>query len=361
MFNEQVIKVALLGDISLNADLSWREPGSWKLFTDEIEEYLAQTDIVLFNLESPVIGSGKENQLKYPRLKTTEKALDNLKFSGQTVAILANNHAYDCLIDGHMNTVRALSDRGFSSLGAGISKETASKPIIFEKNGIHIGILAYVSFSTNPCIPDGANFCLNELRKENVIRDILELKKKVDFCIVYCHWGIDYFDFPTPGQIDLGRAMVDAGANIVFGSHSHVIQGWSQYRDGFIFYSLGNTCFGRKIFLLNGRKNRRSISAFLHFTLNRNCCLDKLCFMSRSVDGLTVSRVESKEREFLQYLSKPLSIELKDYWFFFKIRMCFYQFVLKPYRYFFGENRNFLKQLRGIRLWHIKRYTRTWN
>ena len=73
---------------------------------------------------------------------------------------------------------------------------------------------------------------------------IKELKKKTDFVIVYYHWGIERNYSPTQGQRDLAHATIDAGANMVVGSHPHVLEGIETYKDSPIVYSLSNFCFG---------------------------------------------------------------------------------------------------------------------
>jgi len=350
-----MVKIALLGDISFNTDLAQKKPGSWKLFTGEIENHLNQADIIIFNLESPVTGSGPENQLKWPRLKTKEMAVDNLDFSGTTVAVLANNHAYDCLVDGYKNTVKALSSRNILSLGAGLSLEDAAKPVIIKKKGIAIGVLAYNAASTNPSVPPEADFYINELEEKKVIREIRCLKQKTDVLIVYCHWGVDYFEYPTPGQRAFAMKMADAGAKIVFGAHPHVIQGWEKYRGNFIFYSSGNTCFGNDEAIENGPKNRRSLTAFFRISTGKGLYLEKLCFMIRSIDGLNVSSLNGKKQESLKPLCWPLSLDKKAYYSFFKRKVLIDSLFFKPFNFFFGPDRNFPEQIKKIRPSHFKK------
>ncbi|GAG83200.1 unnamed protein product [marine sediment metagenome] len=58
------------------------------------------------------------------------------------------------------------------------------------------------------------------------------------------HWGYEYVHYPHPGQIKLAHNLIDAGADLIFGHHPHVIQGYEEYDGKYIFYSLGNFQFG---------------------------------------------------------------------------------------------------------------------
>ena len=88
---------------------------------------------------------------------------------------------------------------------------------------------------------------LNYLSNEEQIKgDIKKAKEEgADFVVIYPHWGIEYQSYPSESQIDLGRKMVDWGADLVIGNHPHVVQPYEMYktkdgREGLIAYALGN-------------------------------------------------------------------------------------------------------------------------
>ncbi len=74
-------------------------------------------------------------------------------------------------------------------------------------------------------------------------RDVAELRKRADVVVVSMHAGIEFLARPTQQQTAFAHAAIDAGARIVVGHHPHVVQPWERYRDGVIFYSLGNLVF----------------------------------------------------------------------------------------------------------------------
>jgi poly-gamma-glutamate synthesis protein (capsule biosynthesis protein) len=76
-----------------------------------------------------------------------------------------------------------------------------------------------------------------------VQRAILELRSRVDVLIVLPHWGQQYTHRPVAAQRRVGRMLIDAGADLVVGSHPHWVQGAEMHRGGLIVHSLGNFVF----------------------------------------------------------------------------------------------------------------------
>jgi poly-gamma-glutamate capsule biosynthesis protein CapA/YwtB (metallophosphatase superfamily) len=64
-----------------------------------------------------------------------------------------------------------------------------------------------------------------------------------DIKILSFHWGNEYIHHPSLGQRNLAYKCIEAGADIIVGHHPHVIQPYEKYKEGHIFYSLGNFCF----------------------------------------------------------------------------------------------------------------------
>ena len=80
---------------------------------------------------------------------------------------------------------------------------------------------------------------------EDMTREIAALREQgAELVIVAPHWGTEGTYQPTPEQVRVGRAAIDAGADIVYGSHPHVLQPIEEYNGGVIFYSMGNFSFG---------------------------------------------------------------------------------------------------------------------
>ena len=354
MANQNTVTLMIFGDISLNGDLATREPGSWQLFPKDLRDMLPQVDYLLFNFESPLEGSGRENELKWPRLKTTSRALDKLSNLDKAIAVFANNHIYDCLEEGFRNTKRSLSALGIASLGAGLNVTDAEKPLMLERKGIKIGFLSYVDPSTHPSIPVHVGFQVNILERDRMITDIIQLREHLDHIVVYLHWGIDHFYYPSPSQVSLPRELIDFGATIIAGSHAHVVQSWEEYNGGLIFYGLGNACFGTGDGLAYRKENRLSLIPFFELGPRGDCFLRDLRAMQRSPDGLSTRLLSTEEFIKLSQLYEPIPRQLDAYIKRFKYKSLIHRWIIRPWRFFFNDQYSFITQIKRIRINHFQ-------
>lgn len=143
-------------------------------------------------------------------------------------ATMGNNHTTDFGQTGIDNTVTSLDKVDVGHVIGGEGK-------IFDVNDMKLGI--YVSPWTV-----GGHWVPKE---EDVANGVQALKDQgADFIIVCCHWGIEGSYRVNEGQISTAHAAIDAGANVVCGTHPHVLQRTEEYNSGYIFYSLGNFSFG---------------------------------------------------------------------------------------------------------------------
>jgi hypothetical protein len=138
---------------------------------------------------------------------------------------LENNHVRDFGDDGYSSTIRTLEN-------AGIVWGNSVHVGYFNAQGIRIAMLAYQTFNgVYPAL------------LEQVPKDVAQAKQDSDLVIVSFHWG-DELDYkPNENQQMLGKATIDAGADLVLGHHSHRINPIEEYEGKYIVYSLGNIAF----------------------------------------------------------------------------------------------------------------------
>ena len=137
---------------------------------------------------------------------------------------LANNHSMDYGQVGYDSTVDTLNSAGIPFV------ERDASRIFTTKNGLKIGVY-------------GAVYYL--LDAEDMVQEITAMREQGCDLVIYApHWGVEGNYRPNETQTELGRMAIDAGADIVWGSHPHLLQPVEAYNDGWIFYSLGNFCFG---------------------------------------------------------------------------------------------------------------------
>ncbi|MBI5206776.1 MAG: CapA family protein, partial [Candidatus Firestonebacteria bacterium] len=135
---------------------------------------------------------------------------------------------------------------------------------IIEKNNIKIGLLGY-----NGLFAKNTSLIVNEIKK---------IKSRSDFVIVFPHWGVEYEKTPNDDQKNTAKAFIDAGADLIIGTHPHVIQSIETYKNKFIFYSLGNFIFdqyfsestmeGLSVGILLQKKQNKIQSANYLFPIN---------------------------------------------------------------------------------------------
>ena len=158
------------------------------------------------------------------------------------VASTANNHSRDAGEYGVAFTYRWLLAHGIQPVGSAPSAAAAHRGVVIERHGVRFGFLAYTYDQQNGNWHD-IDERIDDIDIPAMRRDDFELARKVDVVIVSMHNGVEYRNRPSESQIGFARAAIDSGATLVVGHHPHVVQPFESYRQGLIFYSLGNFVF----------------------------------------------------------------------------------------------------------------------
>ncbi|TJY43528.1 CapA family protein [Cohnella pontilimi] len=240
------VKLAFVGDILPAASVAQlMKKNGYDYPYREAQSLLQAADITAGNLEAPITGRGTPAGNKQYLFRGPAEALPALKDAGFDVFTLANNHTLDYGWVGLQDTMDALNDHGLKHVGAGTDATEAYTPVYMESKGItvaYIGISrvlpepSWKAAARHPGVADG----YNPAGAEKAIRDA---KKNADLVVVLVHWGIERADQPNKDQKELGHRLIDAGADLVVGSHPHVLQGFEFYKNKWIAYSLGNFVF----------------------------------------------------------------------------------------------------------------------
>ena len=188
-----------------------------------VVQWFENDECTFLNLEGPLTDTGNPMQKKHVFRGTT--AYGNILTENAVEAVtIANNHTMDYGQAGYESTVATLQDAGIPFV------ERDGSCIFTTRNGLTVGMY-------------GAVYYL--LEEEAITAGISALKEQgCDLVIFAPHWGVEGTYRPTAQQTQLAHAAIDAGADIVWGSHPHVLQPVEQYHDGVIYYSLGNFSFG---------------------------------------------------------------------------------------------------------------------
>ena len=188
-------------------------------------DYFENDDFTMLNLEGVLVNEGTAANKQYTFRGPTDYV--NILTQNSVEAVtLANNHTRDFLEAGYLSTTTTLTDAGMPYV------EHDNTLIFTTERGLTIGIYA-VSL-------------LEGTKQEHILESIaaLDANEEIDLVVLSIHWGVENTFKPNTTQKDLGHAAIDAGADIVYGTHPHTLQPIEEYNGGIIYYSLGNFAFG---------------------------------------------------------------------------------------------------------------------
>jgi Bacterial capsule synthesis protein PGA_cap len=237
---EAVVRMAWLGDVML-ADGPGRLIRKGGNPFGPTARSLADADVRVANLECVVATAGKALDKPWT-FRAHPRVLPLLKRHVDVVS-LANNHSGDFGPKAFADMLRRLEAAGLPYFGGGRDLRQAHQPLIIERKGIRIALLAYDEMFPRvfEAGPDWPGVAWSE--DQQVAFDIRQARLKADVVIPYMHWGQEHEPQAHARQRQLARLMIDAGADAVVGTHPHVVQDVERYRGKPIFYSLGNFVF----------------------------------------------------------------------------------------------------------------------
>lgn len=251
---EQKTAVQLLfaGDILLSSHVmaAYDKEGDMNGVLDEgYRNEISSTDIFMANQEFPFSDRGSAAPDKQFTFRLPPSKVSLMNEIGVDIVTLANNHSLDYGTDALVDTCTALDGAGIKYVGAGPDMNRAKQLETIEVNGKAIGFLGasrvypdpnWVASSKKPGMVSGYDPTI-------LLEEIKKAKESCDYLVVYVHWGVERDEKPQEYQRALGKQIIDAGADLVMGSHPHVLQGIEYYNGKPICYSLGNFIFGSSI------------------------------------------------------------------------------------------------------------------
>lgn len=249
----------------------------------EITPYIQSADYALANFETTTAGEDR-GYSGYPMFNVPDAALDAIQGAGFDFLSTANNHAFDKKLYGVDRTIGQMNARGFTHTGTFAEGELTQDGIRFatqDVGGVMIGILS-ATYGLNgfeqvydaETLENRVNLIDEEMLKTQLEK---MSDQGIDLKIVFIHWGNEYQDVPASTQTELAEKLFDWGADVILGSHPHVIQKSAyQFSNGkkrYVIYSMGN-------FLSN--QNRTRLTGIVH--------------SERTEDGVMVYLIVSKNR-----------------------------------------------------------------
>jgi hypothetical protein len=214
-----------------------------------VPELLGGADLSMANFESALTdGSCPSSQSKQFVFYAPTTALTAFQHAGVTLVTEANNHGEDCGPAGLQMALQAKQQSGYPILGIGQNVSQAFAPYQTTIKGEKIAIIAatqvidsdlqtlWTATSTQPGLASAYDV-------DTLVAAVEAARKTADTVVVYLHWGTELDACPNPLQEPLAQLLVKAGADIIVGTHAHVLLGGGYLGTAFVDYGLGNFAF----------------------------------------------------------------------------------------------------------------------
>jgi poly-gamma-glutamate synthesis protein (capsule biosynthesis protein) len=241
------VTLAFAGDIHFESPIRQRLAASPASVLAPIAPVLSRADVAMVNLETAVTERGAPAPKAYV-FRAPASAFSALKSGGVDVASIANNHGMDFGTTGLRDTLKSARATGVPVIGAGWNDKQAYAPHRVTVNGQRIAIIAATQVLDDHLISawtagPGKMGLASAKDEPRLARAVREARKTSDTVVVFLHWGLELSSCPTGFQKSLSNKLIAAGADVVAGSHAHVLVGAGMKRKALVAYGLGNFVF----------------------------------------------------------------------------------------------------------------------
>lgn len=295
--SQEPISMAFTGDVYLGNYVCsvYDAKGIQGVLSDSLLDTLQMADITMVNQEFPFSLRGNPMENKQYTFRVNPEKISAFKEMGIDLVSLANNHALDYGTDALLDSMQTLTEAGITYVGVGATLEEAKITRYVECRGKNIAVLSasrvipvteWGATSTRPGM-------FTTYDPAALIEEIKKAKEVSDYVVVYVHWGIERKEYPENYQRVMGKQFIDAGADLVIGSHPHVLQGFEYYNNKLIVYSLGNFIFSQTI----------PQTAFLSVEVDEHNNAKVKATGCETVNGKTMELSGEKEKKLYEYLS----------------------------------------------------------
>ncbi len=233
----------------------------------KVADILKAADIAFFNCETPYAEKGSPGMAQHGTVPHDPRGMPALLDAGLDVCTLANNHTLDWGVDATVECLERLEAMGIAVCGVGRNITEARKPAIIERKGIKVAFLGYLSIGPNGYMAEAEKPGCAVVRAHTLyepyeyqpgtpariltwayredlalmVEDIKKAKQQADIVIMTDHWGLHNAPVLIPDYgYEVGHAAIDAGADLVLGTHPHILKGIEVYKGKVIVHSLAN-------------------------------------------------------------------------------------------------------------------------
>ncbi len=230
------------GDVAVDPDyIPVLEREGWDYAWSGLDGLFLDDDLTVINLECVPSDLGSPEPKEFV-FRCPTRALPSLKANGVDVANLGNNHSgdygKDALVDGRANLIEV----GVAPVGAGADYDEAGEPALFDIGGWKVAVVGFGGVAPNDswyATADTPGMRSGD-HTDQMVDAVVAAGELADLVVVTVHWGFELDTTPRQEDIDRAEAMIEAGADIIFGHHPHRMQPLDMVGDAAVFWSLGN-------------------------------------------------------------------------------------------------------------------------
>ena len=238
------VTLGFAGDVHFEDDLAALLRRRGPALHRSVAAALRRPDLMMVNLETTLTGRGRPQDKEFT-FRAPARSLDVLDAWGVDVVSLANNHAVDYGRVGLRDTLAAVRDSRVPVVGIGEDADAAFRARTFSIRGTTVAVLAAATRRepTSRFWSAGAGrpgIAAAPRLRGRLLGEVRRNAGRADVVVVYLHWGTEYQRCPNPKQARYARALSAAGADVVVGSHAHVLLGSGWHRGTYVSYGLGN-------------------------------------------------------------------------------------------------------------------------
>lgn len=275
------ITIAAVGDLMCAGHqfrLAQTDAHSYDFFPSyqAVRPLLDGADLTLGNLETNLAGE-EQGYRGFPRFNTPDDYAAPLREAGFDVLFTSNNHAMDNGEAGVRRTIRVLDELGLGHTGSFTDTSDRDSVRIVDVQGFKIALLSYTSTTNGIGVPRGKGYLVNYIHFPQMRRDIARARAKgAEIVLTYFHFGTEYSHDPNWWQETVVAEAISNGADIILGSHPHVVQPVRFFKTKNARLDSGVVCFSLGNFLANEYRNGGAAGVLMNLRLKRIGATDSI-------------------------------------------------------------------------------------
>lgn len=227
---DETLTILAVGDIMMHDTMlnaGWQAASKsydYAYMFEKVSPILQKGDLVIGNLEVPLAGADVK-YTGYPMFNAPEILAKNLKDAGFDMVGTANNHCLDRRYTGLVKTLDHLDAAGLLHSGTSRNPEEQDRVTSMTVKGVKIALISATYGTNGMVLPEGKDYAVNDLDPDRLLEHIEAARKDgAQYVIMMLHWGQEYQPLPNDAQKALAATLLTGGADLILGSHPHVLQ-----------------------------------------------------------------------------------------------------------------------------------------